>query len=733
MTSLLPSSRAVPTSAPQALTDTQINVHIHDLIAEYTLTHHFENNEHQPIEAVFTFPIPLDAAFLGLQADIAGERLQAQVVADTQAVRRYDDAIADGDSAVLMRQPEPGVLTVYLGQLLPGERAEVELRFANELRAAGGHARFSLPTVLRPRFGEWDMESLETPEHDVAVEHPMSAHVEVTGMLVDVPVHCVTHSVRFEHREGILHLTMEQQMLDRDLVVLFDLPVDLSPVAQQVTDGDDSLVLLSLPLPAKTSCRPLDLWLLLDGSGSMAGAAIEQSREAVRAVASRLGDDDRIQVLRFGSNQVPLFRRPMKATAAVRSALMELSESVDADLGGTEMGEALVHAIDGLLAAKRDDVETVIILVTDGAVQAHDLAVARQRAATEGVRIFAVAVGSSASVEVLEPMVETYAGSMERAVPGEPVDACVVRHLARARCGPLEIVELAWPPGTQEITPLAPAWPGDVARWIARLPNSVAHDAMQGSVRGAPLPTIISITHADASAQPSLRAIIGQHRLRLADAAGNDIAPVALHYGLLSRATSAILVKLRKDGEKSEELPQIRQVMSMVSADMLAFSMSPPSRSASVASCSFDYLDMPAFLRRQSDTGDGAVYSVSKRARNLVPPDPLKAREALFAIAALLRQRLAVEPHRILPLRDVIAALDESMRPIARAVLGSLPGIELTSVASSEQLYVVLVEVLALDLDEGEEIAYARLLVIAPLSDAQPLVEALSEIMGDVQ
>ena len=732
MTSLLPGSRTVPSSALRTLTGTQIKVRIHDLIAEYTLSHQFENDESQPIEAVFTFPIPLDAAFLGLRADIAGEELQAQVVPDKQAVREYDDAIADGHSAVLLRQPEPGVLIAYLGQLLPGEKAEVELRFANELRAAGGQARFGLPTVLRPRYGEWDMEAIEAPEHELAIEHPMSAYVEVSGMLADVPVRCVTHPARFEHRDGMLHLTLEKQMLDRDLVVLFDLPADLSPVAQQVTDGEDSRILLSLPLPAKTSNRPLDLWLLLDGSGSMAGSAIEQSREAVRAVASRLGEDDRIQVLRFGSDLVPLFRRPMKATAAVRSVLVELAESVDADLGGTEMGEALIGAIDGLHAARRDDAESVVILVTDGAVQAHELVAARQRALREGVRIFAVAVGASASVEVLEPMVEACAGCMERAVPGEPVDACVVRHLARARCGQPEIVELTWPAGAQEITSLAPAWPGDVARWIAQLPDGGTAHTIQANVHAIPHPALIPVTHAAATEQPALRAIIGQHRLRLAESAGEDIAPIALRYSLLSRSTSAILVKLRKDGEKSEELPQIRRVASMASADMLGSRMGQANHSASAASCSFGYLDMPAFARRQNDD-DGVACSASKHGRSLAAPDPVKAREALLAIAMLLRRSLAAAPHRILTLCDAIAALDESMRLIATAVLGNLPDIELTSVASSEQLYVVLVEVLKLDLDEGEEIAYARLLVIAPLSDARPLVDALSEIMGAVQ
>lgn len=733
MTSLLPSSRAAPSSSPQALTDTQIKVHIHDLIAEYTLTHHFENSEDQPIEAVFTFPIPLDTAFLGLRADIAGEQLQAQVVSDKQAVRVYDNAIAEGHSAVLLRRPEPGVLIAYLGQLLPGEKAAVELRFTNELRAAGSQVRFSLPTVLRPRYGEWDMEAIEAPEHDVAIEHPMSAWIEVSGMLADVPVHCVTHPTRFEHRNGVLHLTLERQMLDRDLVVLFDLPVGVSPAAVQVTDGDDSRVLLSLPLPAKTSSRPLDLWLLLDGSGSMAGSAIEQSREAVRAVASRLGEDDRIQVLRFGSDQVPLFRRPMKATAAVRSALMELAESVNADLGGTEMGEALIGAIDSLYAARRDEVEPVVILVTDGAVQAHELVAARQRAFRKGVRIFAVAVGASASVEVLEPMVEACAGCMERAVPGEPVDACVVRHLARARCGQPEIVELAWPPGTQEITPLAPAWPGDVARWIARLPNGGDTDTIQASLYGTPLLTHIPIIHAAGTERISLRAIIGQHRLRLAESTGEDIAPIALRYGLLSRSTSAILVKLRKDGEKSEELPQIRRVVSMASADMLGSRMSSANHSASVDSCSFDYLNIQASTRRQNDADDGVVCSASKRGRGLTAPDPVEARKALLAIAMLLRESLAAAPHRMLPLCHVIAALDESIRTIAAEVLGELPDIELTSVASSEQLYVVLVEVLKLDLDELEEIAYARLLANSARAGTHEQIFLLSAIVDGSQ
>src|SRR3546814_10066800 len=69
-------------AAPRTpLASTTLNVTITDLVAEYVLRHSFENDGSAPIAAVFTFPVPLDAAFVGLRATIAGETLCAQIQA----------------------------------------------------------------------------------------------------------------------------------------------------------------------------------------------------------------------------------------------------------------------------------------------------------------------------------------------------------------------------------------------------------------------------------------------------------------------------------------------------------------------------------------------------------------------------------------------------------------------------------------------------------------------------
>ena len=65
-----PNRRAV-TNSP--LTNTQLQVSITDLVAEYELRHQFTNDGTTAIEAVYSFPVPLDSAFLGMEATLAGE------------------------------------------------------------------------------------------------------------------------------------------------------------------------------------------------------------------------------------------------------------------------------------------------------------------------------------------------------------------------------------------------------------------------------------------------------------------------------------------------------------------------------------------------------------------------------------------------------------------------------------------------------------------------------------
>ncbi|PIV33767.1 MAG: hypothetical protein COS34_05945 [Lysobacterales bacterium CG02_land_8_20_14_3_00_62_12] len=647
------------------LASSTLDVSITDLIAEYVLRHRFENDGSTPIEAVFTFPVPLDAAFVGMCATIAGETVRAQIQPRRQASTTYDDAIAQGHSAVLLSAPEPGVLCSSLGNLKPGESGEIELRFVTELRVADRKARFSLPLLHRPRYGVWSLEYLDQPSHDFALSHPLSATIRVRGLLATAPVSCVTHAARFAQQGDALELSIAGAMLDRDLVLSFELLQELPACVHLIEDGDAALGLISCVLPpTPRPAIPLDLCLLLDCSGSMNGAAITQSRQALLSVTDALGPDDGIQVVRFGSTLAPLFRRPLRATAQVREALRELAPRINADLGGTEMGGALQHALKSFGPADAER-SRAIILVTDGAVQASQLVTARTSAQALGVRIFVVAVGGCAATEVLGPLAESTGAVLERAVPAEPIDALVLCQFRRARCdGPVQ-VEAQWANTQADPIAIGIAYPGDALALAACVPGAITGDVY---IRAPALDFALTLPIPAPSPAPALRALLGQQRYWLSDAGSR--AKIALRYGLLSAETSAVLVKQRADGEQIEVMPTTVVVPQMVPEDMDTCE-AMDSCEAMDACKDMDACLMPRFLRRdRNHTPDAALAGLASSPD--APATTISAASAHLIFSELYR---TLRAHLLKPvavavtLTSVLEQLPADLRPAARDLL----------------------------------------------------------------
>ena len=55
-----------------ALCDVAVNAVLKDLLAEVTVAQTYRNEESVNIEAVYTFPLPLDAVLLELEVEIGG-------------------------------------------------------------------------------------------------------------------------------------------------------------------------------------------------------------------------------------------------------------------------------------------------------------------------------------------------------------------------------------------------------------------------------------------------------------------------------------------------------------------------------------------------------------------------------------------------------------------------------------------------------------------------------------
>ncbi|MDX5444643.1 MAG: VWA domain-containing protein, partial [Zoogloeaceae bacterium] len=433
-------------------------------------------------------------------------------------------------------------------------------------------------------------------------------------------------------------------------------------------------------------------------SGSMVGDAIMQSREAVRSIARLLGDGDRLQVLRFGSSLQPMFRRLMPCKAAVRQALGELAGTLEANLGGTEMQPALLRALRDL-GPRQDGRTRAIVLVTDGAVQPSDIAGAQAELVEAGVRVFVVAVGSSAGVEVLAPLAHKTGAAIERAILGESIDAAAERMARRARHPAPATIHLSWPGADAQVLPHAPVYPGDAFE-LAVVAAKVPTDTVTVEVAGA--------RHALGAVEPvendALRALLGQARYRAA--ARDDRASIALAHGLLTDDTAAVLVHKRTDDTRAKTLPQTIKIPSMIPAGMavrcvspIAMMACPPDAAVSAAdvinggldACIMDPVDLaaPMFSRRPATAFD------------------LSGVPALVeAIAPTLRGLLTQARSDVPTLEDLLARLAPELASQARAYFEHLR-LHLHDSATFVGVLSAIVDGLELALSDDEEIALA--------------------------
>ena len=173
-----------------ALQGVEVEARLQGLLSDVTVTQTYRNLEDTNIEATYTFPLPLDAVLLELTLDLNGRQLRGVVQPRAEAEERYEGAIDDGDTAVLLQQIEPGTFSMNLGNLLAGETAVIRFRYAQLHRWQGDRLRFHLPTTIAPRYGDplaAGYAPHQVPEHALTADHGFTLKLEIAGQLIVSP------------------------------------------------------------------------------------------------------------------------------------------------------------------------------------------------------------------------------------------------------------------------------------------------------------------------------------------------------------------------------------------------------------------------------------------------------------------------------------------------------------------------------------------------------------------
>lgn len=625
------------------LQSVQIEGRLDGLLLSIKTRQHYKNTTSNTIEAVYTFPLPWGATMLGLNAEIDGHCLKGVVLEKKQATKRYEQAIDDGDTPVMVERSAQGLYTANLGNLKSGEEAVIEIEYAQLLRFELGQIRITVPTTVAPRYGDAQntggLAAHESVSASVLAQYPFTVSITLTGDVAMATFLCPSHTVAMSLLDDGIEISLQQGgFLDRDFVLLLNGLQGQSFASVATDSGSDSegfAVMASFcpELSAHTQ-EPLCMKVLVDCSGSMAGDSIQAARKALHEVMQELTEQDWISYSRFGSNVKHELSGLQPCHSTTIKQIAKLIDATEADLGGTEMNAALISTFElgvnpshkaSYAKSEKQNNNMDVLLITDGDIWQIDAVV--QFAAQSGHRIFAIGVGSAPAESLLREIAEKSGGACELASPNQYVAEVIVRMFRRMR--------------STRCTELCVDW-GQKALWQSALPKALyGGDTLHLCARLATMPESApkltwvankkpmhaSAKHLQSQSSDLLPRLVASqqiaHLTSLKESTSQALK-LALKYQLVTDQTNLILVHVREEDKKAEGLPELSRVNHMLAAgwggvgsveESIAYCRTITASDVNYSMANFD---VPAYLRKSPPRSDLISANKSQKTTVLV-------------------------------------------------------------------------------------------------------------------
>jgi len=517
-------------------------------------------------EVVYTFPLSWKSVVTEFAVTSGGERLVAKAIEKREAEERYEKALEKGDSPMMLEVDESeGLCTASLGNLMPGEELVLEISLAWMADWDNGAVRIAIPTVVADRYDPDGSQGGLLPhqrvESNFLAEYPCSAHFDLSGILAFGTVSCPGRTIKVSHKPGRTIVDVPCGYADRDLALIVS-ELRQTPPSLYARDGADWVICPSFtpqidPQPAPAA---LGLKVLVDCSGSMEGASISQAKKAIAALRALLTPEDTVTLTCFGSEVQHRIKTPRSCTAGFwRRSWQSAIEDIDADLGGTELMQALSAVI---RLKTTEGLNRDILLITDGEVwNAEELV---QELGKAGHRIFALGVGLSPAEHNLRHLAQATGGDCAFVLPNEVMSEAVAAFIAKMRRQPVADIRLAALPDSRPdyvIETGDNAFAGQSYRFFSALSGRPSETpVIRGRLAGREL--AVQAGPWKEVEGPALAALAAWKRYQ-AEVDDEERVALACRYGLLTDRTNLVLVRELAEGKKAQAAPVFERVPQM--------------------------------------------------------------------------------------------------------------------------------------------------------------------------
>ena len=477
------------------LKQTQVKAKIAGNISRVEVVQKFENPFSEPLEAVYVFPLPDEAAVDDMEIKIGDRTIKADIKRRDEALEIYEKARQQGRTAGLLEQERDNIFTQSLANIKPGEKIEVTIRYTESLKFVGGDYEFVFPMVVGPRYigrnsippnaplpregdlnptpplargGQGgvnsDADRINPPVmppgtrsgHDIAVSVEIDSGIPISN------VRSTSHQIVTDRSGKIVSVKLANSdtIPNKDLILRYRVAgenTQATVLTQADNRGGHFAAYLIPALNYKSNeIVPKDVVFLMDTSGSQQGEPLAKSQELMRRFIQGLNPNDTFTIIDFANTAKALSTAPLANTASNRQRAINYIDKLHAD-GGTELLNGIRTVMD--FPAPKTGRLRSIVLITDGYIGNEKEVIDQvQRSLKPGNRLYCFGVGGSVNRFLIDRLAQVGRGTSQVIRQDEPSAEAAEKFFRQINNPVLTELQISWEGMGEkpEIYPIAP-------------------------------------------------------------------------------------------------------------------------------------------------------------------------------------------------------------------------------------------------------------------------------------
>src|SRR5438552_661101 len=412
--------------APLEVTSHHVEVKIDSQVAVTSIDQEFYNPNDQRLEGTYMFPVPKGAHIDKFSMEIGGKMVDAELLPAEKARQIYEEIVRKMRDPALLEYAGRDLFKVRIFPIEPRSRKPIKISYSELLRSDAGTVTYSYP-LSTEKFSAQPIKSL-------------SLRVEVKSEQPLASIYSPSHKVEIK-RDGanraVIGYESKDEKPDTDFQLVYSSEtrnVGLSLLSHKPDVDDGYFLLLAAPTVAKEARpAPKDIVFVVDTSGSMAGAKLNQAKKALQFCVENLNAEDRFEIVRFSTEAEPLFGKLVDADAGQRKRASDFIAALK-PIGGTAIADALQTALK--TRSEKSERPFVVIFLTDGlptvgSRNADEIVAGVKKAG--GARIFSFGIGSDVNTQLLDQIAENTRAFSQYVLASEDLEVKVSNFYTRIK------------------------------------------------------------------------------------------------------------------------------------------------------------------------------------------------------------------------------------------------------------------------------------------------------------